>query len=66
MQIFVFGYRVNEIALNIDLAPTILDVADVPIPQHMDGRSLVKLFNKRKKSLRKYLSNWPDTFLIER
>ncbi|XP_065226063.1 extracellular sulfatase SULF-1 homolog [Planococcus citri] len=59
------GSIINEIALNIDLAPTILDLAGIPVPGHMDGRSLMKLFHRRKKSNRKYLNNWPDTFLIE-
>lgn len=60
------NFRVNEIALNIDLAPTILDIAGIEIPIHMDGRSLVKLFNQKRKGTRKYIHNWPDTFLIER
>lgn len=34
------GARVDALALNIDLAPTILDLAGVPVPAEMDGRSL--------------------------
>lgn len=59
-------FRVNDVVLNIDLAPTILDIAGIPVPTHMDGRSLMKLFQNRKKNGRKYMNNWPDTFLIER
>ena len=34
------GQVCNEIVQNIDFAPTILDIAGVPIPQEMHGRSL--------------------------
>ncbi|XP_050535930.1 putative extracellular sulfatase Sulf-1 homolog isoform X2 [Daktulosphaira vitifoliae] len=59
------GIKVNEIVLNIDLAPTFLDIAGIEPPAHMDGRSAFKLFHKHKKGYRKFISNWPDTFLIE-
>jgi N-acetylglucosamine-6-sulfatase len=37
------GSRRPQMALNIDIAPTLLDVAGVPIPQDMDGESLVPI-----------------------
>jgi N-acetylglucosamine-6-sulfatase len=37
------GSRRKQMALNIDIAPTLLDVAGVPIPQDMDGKSLVPM-----------------------
>lgn len=50
----------SEIVLNIDLAPTFLDLAGVRVPPQMDGRSILPLlFNKRR-------VRWHDTFLIER
>jgi extracellular sulfatase Sulf len=56
------GTVVDDIVLNIDLAPTFLDIAGVEAPPHMDGRSVLPLFlNSKRKRLR-----WPDTFLIER
>ncbi len=37
------GLKRSEFALNIDIAPTILDFADVPVPKRMQGSSLVTL-----------------------
>lgn len=34
------GKKLDNLALNIDIAPTILDMAGVPIPSEMDGMSL--------------------------
>jgi arylsulfatase A-like enzyme len=34
------GKKLDHLALNIDIAPTILDLADIPIPPEMDGMSL--------------------------
>ena len=38
------GWRRPELALNLDVAPTILELGGVPIPELMQGRSLVPLF----------------------
>ncbi|KAL3283073.1 hypothetical protein HHI36_006230 [Cryptolaemus montrouzieri] len=55
------GAVIDEIVLNIDLAPTFLDIAGVDPPPHMDGRSILPLFlSGNRKRLK-----WPDTFLIE-
>lgn len=37
------GMKLENLALNIDIAPTILDIAGVPIPSEMDGMSLFPL-----------------------
>ncbi|XP_014251119.1 extracellular sulfatase SULF-1 homolog isoform X2 [Cimex lectularius] len=59
------GTIIDELVLNIDLAPTFLDIAGVDTPPHMDGRSFLKLLNRRHKPRMRYPTKWPDTFLIE-
>jgi len=49
----------NQPVLNIDLAPTFLDIAGITKPPHMDGKSLLSTIRKPKKKFR-------DAFLIER
>jgi len=36
----MLGMKLDPLALNIDIAPTILDMAGIPIPDEMDGISL--------------------------
>ncbi|XP_076176786.1 extracellular sulfatase Sulf1 [Ptiloglossa arizonensis] len=57
------GTIVDDIVLNIDLAPTFLDMAGVETPPQMDGRSFKKLFQNKHGRRSKF--KWPDTFLIE-
>ncbi len=49
----------SHLALNVDLAPTILDLAGVPISSVMDGTSLVPLLNGAPPT------NWRTDFLEE-
>lgn len=58
------GTIIDDLVLNIDIAPTILDLAGIPAPSHMDGRSMLKLLLRRKYQ-KKHESKWPDTFLVE-
>ncbi|XP_006812342.2 extracellular sulfatase Sulf-1-like [Saccoglossus kowalevskii] len=62
------GIQIPNIILNVDIAPTILDMAGIPIPQEMDGKSVLKLlFNgTRGRSGDKKKRQWRDTFLVER
>jgi arylsulfatase A-like enzyme len=52
------GSARDQGALNVDIAPTVLELAGAPIPKEMHGRSLVPLFkgNSRK---------WREAFLAE-
>lgn len=61
--LFSIVSSIDEIVLNIDLAPTFLDIAGVPTPPHMDGKSFLPLLvNRHNRHIRE---KWPDTFLIE-
>jgi arylsulfatase A-like enzyme len=48
----------EEMALNIDVAPTILDLCDLPIPPHTQGRSLRPLLEGNT-------TEWRSAFLCE-
>ena len=54
----VSAQTVSEIALNIDFAPTLLDLAGVPTPAEMQGRSLVSLLDGHSE-------NWREEFYYE-
>ena len=51
------GQRIQEISLNIDIAPTILSLAGAEIPAVMQGKNLMDLFNN--------VPNWRTDFLYE-
>ncbi|XP_001626284.3 extracellular sulfatase Sulf-1 isoform X2 [Nematostella vectensis] len=65
--------KMHEMVLNIDLAPTFLDIAGVRPPKTMDGTSIMRLFRRSRpgksekaRRRRKDTQPWRDTFLIER
>jgi arylsulfatase A-like enzyme len=58
-RLFGKGRVVDEMVLNIDLAPTFLDLAGVPVPRGMQGASWKDLAAGRKPA------NWRTSFLAE-
>lgn len=50
------GRRSEAVTGNIDFAPTILELAGLPIPANMDGKSLLGLYEQPTSSIREYLS----------
>jgi arylsulfatase A-like enzyme len=58
-RLFQKGKVVDEMVLNIDLAPTFLDLAGLPIPKEMQGASWKDLASGRK------LSGWRQSFFAE-
>lgn len=67
------GSVVNNVAVNIDLAPTMLDMGGVEIPSHMDGVSLLPALKATRDPSRmdkfgfaKTHKPWRDSILLER
>jgi len=52
------GTVLEPFALNIDVAPTLLDLASAPVPKTIQGRSLLPLFRNSKAA-------WRASFLTE-
>ncbi len=53
------GTRIGQTALNVDLAPTMLELAGLPVPKTMQGRSLVPLLRGQTPS------DWRTDFFYE-
>lgn len=52
------GGRVQQLVSLVDLPPTLLEAAGLPVPAHMQGRSLMPL-------LRRQSADWPDEVFIQ-
>merc|ERR1719228_1534005 len=60
------GSLFQQPVLNIDLAPTFLDIGGVAQPEHMDGKSIVPLFHESDDVTVDPAPSWRQAFLIER
>ena len=58
-RLFSKGVTLDEMVLNIDLAPTLLDLAGVPAPREMQGASWKELASGRKPA------DWRRSFFAE-
>ncbi len=52
-KMFKAGTRIDEMVLNLDFAPTLLELAGVPVPVAMQGKSLVDLAQGKQTEWRK-------------
>jgi len=52
------GRKCNKLVSNMDLAATVLDIAGAPLPENLDGRSLVPLLHDPD-------ADWPDDLMCE-
>ncbi|MBT7953418.1 MAG: sulfatase-like hydrolase/transferase, partial [Gammaproteobacteria bacterium] len=57
-QLAPAGVRINQFVQSIDIAPTVLDLADASIGLHVQGQSLIPLLMGAKQ-------NWRKSILIE-
>lgn len=60
------GSLFQQPVLNIDLAPTFLDIGGIAIPEHMDGKSIAPLFHESEDLTVDPAPSWRQAFLIER
>lgn len=58
-KLFAEGSHNTDICLNVDVAPTILEMAGIDVPDYMQGRSMLPLFNRTGDV------EWRDSYLYE-
>ncbi|OQR67079.1 extracellular sulfatase Sulf-2-like, partial [Tropilaelaps mercedesae] len=57
------GIQVPELIANIDIAPTLLEIAGVPADVSMDGKSILPLLMQK---MGRRVTTWRDSVLIEK
>jgi hypothetical protein len=62
------GSRVDQMVLNVDIAPTMCELAGVPVPEVMQGRSMLPLLTEEHPTWRSeflytyHVDIWPPSF----
>ncbi|HVX44128.1 MAG TPA: sulfatase-like hydrolase/transferase [Mycobacteriales bacterium] len=56
--VFTGGGQIRQLVSHIDLPPTLLDAAGVPVPENMQGRSVVPLLTDRS-------ADWPEEVFVQ-
>lgn len=56
--------RIDELVSLIDIPPTLLDAAGIPVPEHMQGRSLLPLLQREPKAGLSR-TEWPEDILVQ-
>jgi len=55
---FTGGGKVRELVSLVDFAPTLLDAAGIPVPEHMQGRSILPLLQGKR-------DDWPREVFVQ-
>lgn len=55
---FTGGGRIRELVSLVDLVPTLLDAADISVPEHLHGRSIKPLLNGKR-------MDWPGEVFVQ-
>ncbi|MCC2683265.1 MAG: arylsulfatase [Paenibacillaceae bacterium] len=55
---FIQGGQLRELVSLIDIPPTLLDAAGIPVPDHYQGRSILPLARREK-------TDWPEEVFIQ-
>lgn len=53
------GSEISQMCLNVDVAPTLLQLAGIDIPKHIQGKSMIPLFKNNKNN------KWRKSFLFQ-
>ncbi|MGB5163399.1 MAG: sulfatase [Thermoanaerobaculia bacterium] len=55
---FASGRRIQNVVRLVDVVPTLLEVLDLPVPEHLQGRSLLPLVEGDETDTRPIFSQW--------
>lgn len=58
---FSGGGRISELVSTVDIAPTLLEACEIPVPENMQGRSILSLVRRDSQESRE----WPTEVFIQ-